>query len=98
MTNADRLSIERLRDRLPFAVFVLLLILVLVMLGLVCVCMSDHPTQAADRAMSVVTHAPAIIEMWALLVVLIAPLVGQRMEGVAACGRASPPRLQRFLF
>ena len=95
---ADRLSIQRVRKRLPFAVFVLLLILFLVMLGLVCLCMSDHPTQAADRAISVIAHSPALSEMWALMLILIAPLVLLSVEAVPARGRASPARLQRFLF
>jgi hypothetical protein len=96
--GADRLSIQRLRKRLPFAVFVLLLILFLVMLGVACLCMSDHPTQAADRAISVLAHSPALIEMWALMLILIAPLGLLPVEAVWARERGSPARLQRFLF
>ena len=96
--NVDRLSIQRLRKRLPFAVFILLLILLVVMLGFVCLCMSDHPTQAADRALGVIAHSPALIEMWALVLVLSAPLVTRAIEAVSARGRASPAHLQRFLF
>jgi ribose/xylose/arabinose/galactoside ABC-type transport system permease subunit len=93
----DRLSIQRLRRRLPLPVFVVVLILLVVMLGFVCVCMSDHPTQAAERAISAFGQTPAIIEMWAvaitlMAVVLLTPVVEPKRE----TGRASPAQLQRF--
>ena len=99
MRALDRLSIRRIRERLPLPLFVLVLILLVVMLGFVCLCMTDHPTQAAERAISAIDHAPAIIEMWAVVVVLLfvafpAPVV----EVIASVGRASPAQLQRFRF
>lgn len=99
MQQVNRLSIQRLRRRLPLPVFVLVLILLIVVLGFICVCMSDHPTQAADRAISAIAHAPAIVVMWAFTILLIAPLLRAPIEtAVPAIGRASPERLQRFRF
>ena len=97
--GADRLSIHRLRRQLPLPVFVLVLILLMVMLGFVCICMSDHPTRAADQALSALAHAPAIVEMWAFAILLIAPFFLEPAVGTfSAFGRASPARLQRFRF
>ncbi len=94
-----RVSIQRLRDRLPLAVFVLLLIFLVLVLGFACLCMSDHPTQAADRALGAVAHAPAVIVMWSLALLMLAPLLMLRpIEAIPAIGRASPSRLQRFRF
>jgi hypothetical protein len=78
---------------------VLILILLVVMLGLFCLCISDHPSQAAERAISAIAHAPAVMTMWALMVTLIAPLVliAPRVV-IAPIGRASPAELQRFRF
>lgn len=99
MAPTHRLSIQRLRKRLPLVVFVLLVIFFVLVLGFACLCMSDHPTQAADRALSAMTHAPAIIEMWSLALLLLAPLLMLRpIEAIPATGRASPARLQRFRF
>src|SRR5436190_18030971 len=95
----DRLSIQRLRRRLPLPVFVVILILLMVMLGFFCLCINDHPSQAAERAISAIAHAPAIVEMWALTVLLLAPLLlAPLVSAVPAIGRASPVRLQRFRF
>jgi heme/copper-type cytochrome/quinol oxidase subunit 2 len=99
MHAVDRLSLRRIRERLPLPIFVLVLILLVVMLGFVCLCMTDHPTQAAERAISAIGHVPAIIEMWSVVVVLLlvaftAPVV----EVIAGVGRASPAHLQRFRF
>jgi len=95
----DRLSIQQLRRRLPLPVFVLILILLVVMLGFFCLCINDHPTQAAERAVSAIAHAPALVEMWSLTVLLMAPfLLAPLVSAVAAVGRASPEGLQRFRF
>ena len=95
----DRLSIQRLRRRLPFVVFVLVLILLVVMLGLACLCMTDHPTQAAERAVSAIAHAPAVIQMWAALVVLFSvQILLPAVVTLRASGRASPVYLQCFRF
>ena len=79
--------------------FVLIVIVLVVMLGFVCLCINDHPTQAAERAISAIAHAPAIVEMWALTIILMAPLLlAPVVSAVPAIGRASPERLQRFRF
>jgi nitric oxide reductase large subunit len=97
--HRDRLSIQRLRRRLPFVVFVLVLILFVVMLGFACLCMTDHPTQAAERAISAIAHAPAIIELWAALVVLFCvQILLPAVVIPRASGRASPVYLQCFRF
>ena len=97
--SGDRFSIERLRRRLPLPVFVLALILLMVMLGFVCLCMTDHPTQAAERAISAAAHAPAIVEMWAVTIVLMTiALLASAVETNRQTGRASPAQLQRFRF
>ncbi len=99
MRTVDRFSITSLRRRLPLPVFVVVLVLLVVMLGFACLCMTDHPTQAAERAISAIAHAPAIIEMWAALVVLFSVQI--LLPAVAtprASGRASPVYLQCFRF
>lgn len=98
-TPTHRVSIQRWRGRLPLAVFVLLLIFFVLVLGFACLCMSDHPTQAADRALGAVAHAPAIIVMWSFALLTLAQLFMLRpIEAIPAIGRASPARLQRFRF
>jgi len=93
----DRLSIARLRKRLPLPVFVVVVILLLVMLGLACLCISHHPTQAAERAISTLANAPALVTMWAFFIALLVPrVVLFRTITVDASGRASPVTLQRF--
>jgi hypothetical protein len=92
------ISIIRLRRRLPLVVFILLLVLALVALGLICLCATDHPAQAAERAVSAAAHAPAIIPMWSSLILLAAPLYMQPLVApVRTRERASPAALQRFL-
>jgi hypothetical protein len=92
-------SIVRLRRRLPLIVFILLAVLCLVLIGVACACFSDHPWQAAERAISASAAMPGlVIEIWSLVVVslLAAPHVATRRVG--GFGRASPAQLQRFLF
>ena len=97
MSGSAQLSIARLRRRLPFIVFLLLLVFLVGLLGMVCMCMTDHPSQAADRAIAAVVHAPALIEMWSFTVTFTIFLaVGAEL--IRGTGRASPARLQRFLF
>ena len=99
MRQPDRMSIQRLRQRLPFIVFVLVLILLVVMLGLACLCLTDHPTQAAERAIAAIGHMPAVIEMWAAAIVLLSfQLVVPGAVVHRASGRASPVYLQCFRF
>jgi hypothetical protein len=94
----SRLSIQRLRGRLPLIVFVFLLVLLLMLVGFACACATDHPMQTVERALSVIPAAPALVEVWAYsfaAMLLVAFMVLQRPF---AFGRASPQQLQRFLF
>lgn len=99
MQRMDPLSIARLRKRLPLPVFVLILVLLVVMLGFVCLCISDHPSKAAERAVSALAHAPGVIVMWLFFTLLMAPLalLAPRVV-ILPTGRASPSELQRFRF
>ncbi len=93
-----RLSIQRLRDRLPLIVFILLFVLLLMIVAVACACATDHPMKAAERAVSAISEAPALLVLWtyAFVTTLLAGfLVAQRQRPF---GRASPQELQRFLF
>lgn len=85
------------RSRLPLAVFVLLLILCLALLGVACFCASGHHAQSPDR-LGAALAAPAILEIWSLVVVLIIGTAIAASANVPGRGRASPAELQRFLF
>ncbi len=91
-------SIQALRARLPFVVFILVLVLALVMIGFACACIADHPGKALDRAAAAIPAGTPVIEMWPLIVLLLAPAVTFVAAPRRAQGRASPPLLQRFLF
>lgn len=90
------LSIQRLRQRLPLIVFIFFLVLIVMLVGIACACLTDHPMQAVERALSAVSAAPAMIEVWtyAFAAMMLGALVGPRRF---ALGRASPQQLQRFL-
>jgi len=88
----------RLQPRLPLIVFVLLLLLCLLLLGLACVCVSDHPGQAIERALSSIPAAPALLELWAAIMLVALASLGLLRQRPAPVGRASPADLQRFLF
>ena len=91
-------NIQRLRERLPLIVFILLFVLLLMLVGIACACATDHPMQSVERAISSISAVPAIIVIWtytfaaALVVALVVP------HRRRALGRASPADLQRFLF
>jgi hypothetical protein len=94
----QRLSVARLRKRLPFPLFVLVLIFALIAMGFACACASDHPTDLAKRVMAPVPVTEAVIGLWSLVIAamfLIASTVPRRL---APSDRASPEQLQRFLF
>jgi hypothetical protein len=92
------ISLDRIRNRLPLIVFVLLLILLVVALGVICVCATDHPGQVLERALSVIPAAPPLASMWSVVatVLLAAGIVRARPRFEPE--RASPAALQRFLF
>jgi hypothetical protein len=91
-------GLERIRERLPLIVFLLLLILLVMLVGFACACLTDHPMQAIERALSGVASMPALVVLWAWLAatLLLGALIVQRQRPVF--GRASPAQLQRFLF
>jgi len=92
------LSIQRLRERLPLIVFILLFVLLLMVVGIACACATDHPMQTVERALSAIENAPAILLLWTYVfaaTVLGALIIPRRHR---AMGRASPQLLQRFLF
>lgn len=90
--------LARLRRRLPLPVFVVLVVLALLLLGFVCACISDHPALAIERALTAAATLPPLVEIWALLVLLLAPAGLFLVRTRAAVVRGSPAELQRFLF
>lgn len=79
-------------------VFVLLALICLALLGFACACLSDQPAQAIERAMSLGTSVPALVEVWALLIATLAATPLLVLGAERARSRASPVLLQRFLF
>lgn len=92
------LSIQRLRERMPLIVFILLAILLLMLLGFACACLTDHPMQVAERTISAISAMPAIVELWAYGFAALLAVVSVVPERRRVIGRASPADLQRFLF
>ena len=92
------LSLIEMRRRLPLVVFVVLLIMLVVMLGFACLCVSDHPSQAVERAIGAFAQMAAVIEIWSLLLLSVPIIVVTVLLSSEARGRASPAQLQRFLF
>jgi hypothetical protein len=82
---------------LPLIVFVLLVLLCLLLFGLACACVSDHPTQAIERALSSIPAAPPLFEVWAVAALSAVASLGLLRQRAAAVARASPADLQRFL-
>jgi len=83
---------------MPLLVFILLAVVCLALLGFACACLTDQPAQAVDRATSLGSALPPLIEMWSLVFVTLMGasfLVAVRER---ASSRASPALLQRFLF
>jgi hypothetical protein len=91
------MSLERLRSRVPLIALLLLAPLCLLVLGFAC--LSDHPMQALQQTLGSVQAAPALIEVWPLLLALVTLRAGFLL-GSAVTTRArapSPAGLQRFL-
>ncbi len=83
---------------MPLVVFILLAVVCLALLGFACACLTDQPAQAVDRATSLGSALPALVEVWSLVFMT---LVGASFVVVVrdrASSRASPAVLQRFLF
>src|SRR5713101_5840715 len=90
-------SIQALRARLPFVVFVLVLLLAVMLVGFACACITDHPSQAVDRAIAIPAAAP-VTEVWPLLVLtLLGGMTLILTRPRTAQSRGSPALLQRFL-
>jgi hypothetical protein len=90
-------AIQRLRERLPLVVFVLMLVFGLLLLGFACACITDYPVQAIERALAAFATAPPVIEVWsvnAFALVLLTLAVGRQARSRS---RPSPALLQRFL-
>lgn len=91
------MAIQRLRERLPLVVFLLLLVFGLMLIGFACACFTDHPMQAIERALAAIPAAPPLIEVWsvnAFALVLLTLVVGRRARAEV---QSSPAQLQRFL-
>ncbi len=94
----SRLSIQRLRERLPLIVFILLLILLVMVVGIACACATDHPMQTVERALSAIPAAPAVLIVWTYTLVAMLVVAFVMPQRGRTFGRASPQELQRFLF
>lgn len=90
-------GLERIRRRVPFIVFVLLFVLLVLMMGFACACFSDQPLKAVERTLAAAGAGPALVEMWAVLVVIALLWSAPYARAVAPTARASPARLQCFL-
>jgi hypothetical protein len=92
------MSLERLRRRMPLIALLLLAPLCLLVLGFACACLSDHPMQALQQTLGSAQGAPALVEVWPLLVLALVGVGLLLMSTVTARARArSPAGLQRFL-
>lgn len=83
---------------MPLIAFVLLALVCLALLGFACACLSDQPAQAIERATSVGTTLPPLVEVWALLIASLAAAPFVLVAAERTRSRASPALLQRFLF
>lgn len=90
------MEIARFRERMPLVVFILLALLCLLMLGFACACLSDEPALALERALQA-PAIPAVIVVWAAIVLGAFTRTLPRLAGVMHPGRGSPELLQRFL-
>jgi len=83
---------------MPLVAFVLLALVCLALIGFACACLSDQPAQALERATSIGSALPPLVEVWALLIASLATVPLVLLLGERARSRASPILLQRFLF
>lgn len=88
--------IDRLRQRLPLVVFVLLLVFGLLLLGFACACITHHPVQVIERILAAIPALPPVIEIWSVQVALFG-LVALALVRPIPNARPSPAALQRFL-
>lgn len=92
-------ALARFRGRIPVVVFVLLVLLCLVLIGVACACFGEMPLQVLDRASGAAPPLAAVIEVWPLVVALLALATFGLVvaQSTRPSGRASPAFLQRFL-
>jgi len=91
-------SLERVRQRLPLIVFVLLVLILVMLVGIACACLTNHPMQAVEKAISAIPATPPVMESWPVMVLGFFASALVMTLPLAARERASPARLQRFLF
>ena len=91
------MEIARFRARLPLIVFILLAAVCLLLLGFACACLSEEPAVALERALQT-PALPALIVLWAAIVLGAFARTPPQLSVVAHPGRGSPELLQRFLF
>jgi hypothetical protein len=89
-------AIDRLRQRLPFVVFVLVVVLGLLLLGFACACITDHPVQLIERVLAAIPALPPVVEVWSVQVVVLMGLALALVRPIPIA-RPSPAALQRFL-
>lgn len=91
------MAIDRLRQRLPLIVFVLLLVFGLLLLGFACACITDHPVQVIARILAAIPALPPVLEVWSVQMVALFGFVGLALVRPIPNARPSPAALQRFL-
>lgn len=82
---------------MPLIAFILLAVVCLVILGFACACRSDEPAQAIDRATSLGSALPRLVEVWSLALVALLGASVLLPARERSNSRASPALLQRFL-
>lgn len=81
---------------MPKIAFLLLALICLLMLGFACACLGDDAVLALERAQA--PALPAVIILWAAIVLGWFARKLPRISVVGHPGRGSPEQLQRFLF
>ena len=90
------MALARLRGRTPLLAFVLLMVLCLALIGFACACLDDQFAKTLDR---VAQSAPlAVIQLWPSLALGAFASLVLLVFTIPVSDRASPARLQRFLF
>jgi hypothetical protein len=83
---------------MPLVVFILLAVICLLMLGLACACATDHPAQKVDRAVSAISAAPPLVEVWTFTFATLVVFVSLGLRRRRLDDTRSPAALQCFLF
>ena len=87
-----------MRKRLPLIVFIFLVLILLMLVGIACACLSDHPMQSVEKAVAAIPAAPPVMDAWPALTLGFFAVPFLLVVPAVARERASPARLQRFLF